>query len=113
MGGRQYQYRTPASVTKKNHVRERDLKTAITAFVSALIGGSVSTVSIYLGVLGLEERSEEVTFKVAQTPTTSGKGVDLGGEVGPSVREVYTRDGPEEDLKPLTLGDSDGVGGTR
>jgi hypothetical protein len=89
------------------------LKTAITAFVSALIGGSVSTVSIYLGVLGLEERSEEVTFKVAQTPTTSGKGVALGSEGGPSVHEVYTRDGPEEDLKPLTLGDSDGVGGTR
>jgi S1-C subfamily serine protease len=49
---------------------------------------------IYLGILGLEERLGEVVFKVAQTPITSRERVDLGGEVGPSVREVYTGDGP-------------------
>jgi S1-C subfamily serine protease len=80
-------------VTKKSYGKERDLKTAITALVSAIIGGLVSTILIYLGVLGLEEGPGEVTINEARSPA-----VAMGGETpdegATSVREVYTRDGP-------------------
>lgn len=72
--------------------KERILKTAFTAFVSAIIGGLVATLLIYLGVLGLEGRSRNVTINEAQQIKSGG--ANPGGEDGPSVREVYTRDGP-------------------
>jgi S1-C subfamily serine protease len=70
----------------------RVLKTIFTAFVSAIVGGLVVTVFVYLGVLGLEEDSEGVTIDEARQASTAL--VDPNGEEGPSVREVYDRDGP-------------------
>ncbi len=75
--------------------KERDLKTAITALVSAIIGGLISTGLVYLGVLGLKESPGEAALnEEVRFPNTSARREDLGGEEGPSVREVYTRDGP-------------------
>ncbi len=69
--------------------RGRNLKTAFTILVSAIIGGLIAGVLVYLGLSGLERDSKEVAINEA--PVAS---VDPGGEDGPSVREVYTRDGP-------------------
>lgn len=77
----------------KKSLREGlDLKVALTALVSAIIGGLVATGLVYLGVLGLEEGPGHVTINEA--PAVSSGGVDPGGGEGPSVREVYTNDGP-------------------
>jgi S1-C subfamily serine protease len=47
---------------------------------------------VYLGLLGLEG-PRSVTINETQQATPA-EGVDPGSEEGPSVREVYTRDGP-------------------
>lgn len=72
----------------------RDLKNALTAFVSAIVGGLVATGLIYLGAWEFGGGPGEVTINEAQAPDASGESVNLGGEDGPSVGEVYTRDGP-------------------
>jgi S1-C subfamily serine protease len=68
----------------------------------------------YLGVLGLEERSRDVTIgESQQPPATPEEGLDPGGEEGPSVREVYTRDGPgvvTVDVSSQSLGPGGGSG---
>src|SRR3954466_12031885 len=70
--------------------KEYGLKTALTALVSAITGGMVATLLVYLGGLGLGESPGRVTINGAP-PATPG---DPGGEESSSVRDVYTRDGP-------------------
>ncbi len=71
------------------------LKTVFTAFASAIIGGLVATIFFYVGFFGLEGRPRDLKIEEArQAPATVEEGVNPGGEGGPSVREVYTRDGP-------------------
>jgi S1-C subfamily serine protease len=64
--------------------------------------------------LGLEERSRDVTIgESQQPPATPEEGLDPGGEEGPSVREVYTRDGPgvvTVDVSSQSLGPGGGSG---
>src|SRR5918997_201482 len=68
------------------------LRTALTALVSAIVGGLVTALFLFVGVYGLEDRSDSVTIKeVAPTPESSGP-TPVSNE-GSSVREVYTRDG--------------------
>jgi S1-C subfamily serine protease len=72
------------------------LRTALTALVSAIIGGLVTALFLFVGVYGLEDRSGSVTIKEVAPPHESS-----GGTIGTpavtdgssSVREVYTRDG--------------------
>ena len=68
------------------------MRTALTALVSAIVGGLVTALFLFVGVYGLEERSDSVTIKeVAPTPESSGP-TPVSNE-GSSVREVATRDG--------------------
>jgi S1-C subfamily serine protease len=72
------------------------LRTALTALVSAIIGGLVTALFFIVGVYGLEDRSGSVTIKEVAPPHKSS-----GGTIGTpavtdgssSVRKVYTRDG--------------------
>src|ERR687890_1396449 len=71
------------------------LKTALTALVSAIIGGLITALFLFVGVYGLEDRSDSVTIKEV-APATRSPGVTAGTPAlsdGTSVREVYTRDG--------------------
>src|SRR5215204_5323278 len=73
------------------------LKTALTALISAIIGGLVTALFLIVGVYGLEDRSGSVTIKEVAPPHESS-----GGTIGTpavtdgssSVRKGYTRDGP-------------------
>src|ERR687898_633357 len=74
---------------------KRALKTALTALVSAIIGGLITALFLFVGVYGLEERSDSVTIKEV-APATEYPGATAGTPAltdGTSVREVYTRDG--------------------
>jgi S1-C subfamily serine protease len=72
------------------------LRTALTALVSAIIGGLVTALFLMVGVYGLEDRSGSVTIKEVAPPHESS-----GGTIGTpavtddssSVREVFTREG--------------------
>ncbi|HEY6711442.1 MAG TPA: trypsin-like peptidase domain-containing protein [Rubrobacter sp.] len=72
------------------------MRTALTALVSAIIGGLVTALFFIVGVYGLEDRSGSVTIKEVAPPHKSS-----GGTIGTpavtdgssSVRKVYTRDG--------------------
>lgn len=93
---------------EKEQRKERDLRTALTAFVSAVVGGLVATGVIYLGAWGFEEGPRGVT--ISEAPAAA---VDPGGEEGPSVREVYTRYGPgvvSVDVSSPQLGPGGGSG---
>ena len=55
----------------------------------------IATAVVYLGLSGLDDGdSRNVSFEEAQPSATPEEGVNPGGEEGPSVREVYMRDGP-------------------
>src|SRR5215208_1467430 len=72
------------------------LRTALTALVSAIIGGLVSALFLFVGVYGLEDRSDSVTIKEVAPPHKSSGGTAGTPAVtdgSSSVREVYTRDG--------------------
>jgi S1-C subfamily serine protease len=73
------------------------LRTALTALVSAIIGGLVTALFLFVGVYGLEDRSDSVTIKeVAPAPKSSGATAGTPAftdDSSSSVREVYTRDG--------------------
>src|ERR671910_59384 len=74
---------------------KRALKTALTALVSAIIGGLITALFLFVGVYGLEDRSDSVTIKEV-APATEYPGATAGTRAftdGISVREVYTRDG--------------------
>jgi S1-C subfamily serine protease len=71
------------------------LRTVLTALVSAIIGGLVTALFLFVGVYGLEDRSGSVTIKeVAPAPESSGAtaGTPAVADGSSSVREVYTRD---------------------
>ncbi|MBA2714640.1 MAG: trypsin-like peptidase domain-containing protein [Rubrobacteraceae bacterium] len=68
------------------------MKTALTALVSAIIGGLVTALFLFVGVSGLQEDSDSVTIKEVAPPKESSGTTPVVGE-GSSVREVYTRDG--------------------
>ena len=70
------------------------MRTALTALVSAIIGGLVTALFLFVGVYGLEDRSDSVTIKeVAPAPKSSGAtaGTPAFTDDSSSVREVYTR----------------------
>ena len=66
------------------------MRTALTALVSAIIGGLITALFLFLGVYGLEDESDSVTIKEVAPQESSGKTATTGGS---SVREVYVRDG--------------------
>jgi S1-C subfamily serine protease len=68
------------------------LRTALTALVSAIIGGLITALFLFVGVYGLEERSDSVTIKEVAPPNKSSSPTQVLDE-GSSVREVYARDG--------------------
>jgi S1-C subfamily serine protease len=105
------QHRCSTDIVKRLR-REQVLKTALTAFVSAIIGGLVATLVFYLSVLGLGEGSEDLSINEARQATPE-EGVNPGGGDGPSVREVYTRDGPgvvTVDVRSESIGPGGGSG---
>ena len=72
------------------------MRTALTALVSAIIGGLVTALFLMVGVYGLEDRSGSVTIKEVAPPHKSSGGTIRTPAVtdgSSSVREVYTRDG--------------------
>jgi S1-C subfamily serine protease len=105
------QHRCSTDIVKRLR-REQVLKTALTAFVSAIIGGLVATLVFYLSVLGLGEGSGDLSINEARQATPE-EGVNPGGGDGPSVREVYTRDGPgvvTVDVRSESIGPGGGSG---
>jgi len=58
--------------------------------VAAIIGGLVTALFIFVGVIGLEDGTTDVTFKEASPPVEGGS----EGAAGVPVREVYTQTGP-------------------
>ncbi len=68
------------------------MRTALTALVSAIIGGLLTALFLVVGVYGLEERSDSVTIKEVAPPRESSVKTPITDD-GSSVREVYTRDG--------------------
>jgi S1-C subfamily serine protease len=68
------------------------LKTALTALVSAIIGGLVTALFLFIGVSGLEERPNRVTIKEVAPPDESSETSPIL-DGGSSVHEVYARDG--------------------
>ncbi|QIN79754.1 trypsin-like serine protease [Rubrobacter marinus] len=63
--------------------------------VSAIIGGLIATVLVYLGVSNIDGGSSgDVTITEAPGGATPTGSVDPGSAEGPSVRDVYNQDGP-------------------
>ena len=58
--------------------------------MAAIIGGLVTALFIFVGVIGLEGGTTDVTFKEASPPVEGGS----EGAAGVPVREVYTQTGP-------------------
>src|SRR5918997_173789 len=69
--------------------RGRGLRTAFTALVSAIIGGLVTALFIFVGVSNLEDGTKDVTIREASPPQ-----VGAGEGAAAPVREVYTQSGP-------------------
>ena len=66
------------------------MKTALTVLVSAIIGGLVTALFLFVGVSGLVEGSDSVTIKEVAPPDESS-GISPVLDEGSSVREVSTR----------------------
>ena len=66
------------------------MKTALTALVSAIIGGLVTALFLFVGVSGLVEGPDSVTIKEVAPPNESS-GTSPVLDEGSSVREVSTR----------------------
>jgi putative serine protease PepD len=65
------------------------VRTALTALVSAIIGGLVTALFLYVGTSSLQENPDNVTIKeVAPQKDSSGTTVSEGS----SVRDIYARD---------------------
>ncbi|MGH3145897.1 MAG: S1C family serine protease [Rubrobacter sp.] len=69
------------------------MRTAFTALVSAIIGGLLTAIFVIAGMSGLEDEPADVTIKEVAPAQGSSETTPVSGS-GPSVREVYTRDGP-------------------
>src|ERR671915_87377 len=67
----------------------RGLRTAFTALVSAIIGGLVPALFIFVGGVNLEDGTKDVTIREASPPQ-----VGAGEGAAAPVREVYTQSGP-------------------
>jgi S1-C subfamily serine protease len=66
------------------------LRTALTALVSAIIGGLVTALFLFVGVYGLSSRPDSVTIKEVEPAHKPSGPTPVSN--GSSVREVYTRD---------------------
>jgi S1-C subfamily serine protease len=66
------------------------LRTALTALVSAIIGGLLTALFLIVGVYGLGEKSDNVTIKEVAPPQGSSR--TTVSDDGSSVHEVYARD---------------------
>jgi putative serine protease PepD len=85
-----------SEISSQDSREGKTLKTALTALISAIIGGLVTALFLFVGVYGLEDRADSVTIKEVAPPHKSS-----GGTIGTpaatggssSVHEVYTRDG--------------------
>jgi S1-C subfamily serine protease len=75
---------------RKKTWKDATLRTVVTAFVSAIVGGLVTALFIFVGASGLEDESGDVTIREASPPEL-GSG-DHAAQ--PPVREVYTQSGP-------------------
>ena len=85
-----------SEISPQDRQEGKTLKTALTALISAIIGGLVTALFLFVGVYGLEDRSDSVTIKeVAPPHKTSGGTIGTPADTGGSstVHEVYTRDG--------------------
>ena len=85
-----------SEISPQDRQEGKTLKTALTALISAIIGGLVTALFLFVGVYGLEDRSDSVTIKEVAPPHKSSGGTigtpaDTGGSS--TVHEVYTRDG--------------------
>ncbi len=69
------------------------LKTAITALVSAVIGGLVTALLLIIGTSGLVDDSGSMTIREA-APSESAPVAGSNPDGGVPVRDVYTQDGP-------------------
>ena len=68
------------------------MRTVLTALVSAIIGGLVTALFLFVGVYDLKDESDSVTIKEVAPPQESSGATPVAND-GSSVREVYTRDG--------------------
>ena len=68
------------------------MKTALTALVSAVIGGLVTALFMFVGIFWIGDGAGDVTIKEASPPVSTERG--SGGKSQASVRQVYTQDGP-------------------
>jgi S1-C subfamily serine protease len=66
----------------------------LTALVSAIIGGLVTALFIFVGMSDLKDGSDGVTIKEAPLPEEASSETVSDNDMSSSVREVYTRDGP-------------------
>jgi S1-C subfamily serine protease len=85
-----------SEISPQDRQEGKTLKTALTALISAIIGGLVTALFLFVGVYGLEDRSDSVTIKeVAPPHKSSGETIGTPADTGGSstVHEVYTRDG--------------------
>src|ERR687898_522830 len=81
-----------SEISPQDRQEGNTLKTALTALISAIIGGLLTALFLFIGVYGLEDRSDSVTIKEVEPPPESSGPTPVSTE-GSSVREVYTRDG--------------------
>ena len=68
------------------------MRTSLTALVSAIIGGLVTALFLFVGVSGLQEHPDNVTIKEVAPPKDSSETTPTLSE-GSSVRDIYVRDG--------------------
>ena len=69
------------------------LKTAITALVSAVIGGLITALILIIGTSGLLDDTGDVTIRES-APSEAVQGSGSGVDGSAPVRDVYTQDGP-------------------
>src|ERR687898_2613753 len=73
-----------SEISPQDRQEGKTLKTALTALISAIIGGLVTALFLFVGVYGLEDRSDSVTIKEVAPPHKSSGGTigtpaDTGG----------------------------------
>jgi hypothetical protein len=61
--------------------------------VSAIIGGLVTAIFIFVAMSGLEDGSDDVTIKEAPLPEKASSETVFDNDMSSSVREVYARGG--------------------
>src|ERR671921_1053075 len=85
-----------SEISSQDSQEGKTLKTALTALISAIIGGLVTALFLFVGVYGLEDRADSVTIKeVAPPHESSGGTIGTPADTGGSspVHEGETRDG--------------------